>query len=85
VLLPLLLLVLAEVALEGLLAPGAVDWVGDGCKGRDGLVLAGVAEELQPFVRRYNLSKKWTRRRERTQEKRIEKTGSNPLTRERAP
>lgn len=46
VLLPLLLLVLAEVAAKGLLAPWAVDGVGDGCKGGDGLVLAGVAEEL---------------------------------------
>lgn len=45
-LLPLLLLVLAEVAAKGLLAPWAVDGVGDGCKGGDGLVLAGVAEEL---------------------------------------
>lgn len=45
-LLPLLLLVFAEVALERLLAPGAVDGIGDGCKGRDGLVLARVAEEL---------------------------------------
>ena len=45
-LLPLLLLVLAEVAVEGLLAPGAVDGVGNRGKGRDGLVFAGVAEEL---------------------------------------
>lgn len=45
--LPLLLLVLAKVALEGLLAPGAVDGVGDGGKRRDGLVLARVAEELE--------------------------------------
>lgn len=43
---PLLLLVLAEVAAECLLAPGAVDGVADGRKGRDGLVLAGVTEEL---------------------------------------
>jgi hypothetical protein len=52
VLLPLLLLVFAEVALEGLLAPGAVDGVGDWGKGRDGLVLAGVAEELERLVSR---------------------------------
>lgn len=45
-LLPLFLLVVAKVALEGLLAPGAVDRVADGCKGRDGLVLARVTEEL---------------------------------------
>lgn len=45
-LLPLLLLVLAEVALESLLAPGTVDRVADGREGRNGLVLAGVAEEL---------------------------------------
>jgi hypothetical protein len=51
VLLPLVLLVFAEVALERLLAPGAVDWVGDWGKGRDGLVLAGVAEELDGSVR----------------------------------
>lgn len=53
-LLPLLQLVLAEVALERLLAPGAVDRVGDGCKGRDGLVFAGVAEELFFFF--FNIS-----------------------------
>lgn len=45
-LLPLILLVVAEVALEGFLAPGAVDGVCDGCEGGDGLVLARVAEEL---------------------------------------
>lgn len=50
-LLPLLLLVFAKVALERLLAPGAVDRVGDWGKGRDGLVLAGVAEELDELVR----------------------------------
>lgn len=49
--LPLLLLVFAEVAFERFLTPGAVDWVGDGCKGRDGLVLARVAEELDESVR----------------------------------
>ena len=43
---PLLLLVLAKVAAECLLAPRAVDGVADGRKGRDGLVLAGVTEEL---------------------------------------
>jgi hypothetical protein len=50
VLLPLLL-VLAEVALESLLAPGAVDGVANRGKGRDGLVLARVAEELVESVR----------------------------------
>lgn len=45
-LLPLILLVVAEVALKGLLAPGAVDGVCDGGKGGDGLVFAWVAEEL---------------------------------------
>lgn len=48
---PLLLLILAEVAIECLLAPGAVDRVGDGCKGRDGLVFAGVAEKLFKLAR----------------------------------
>lgn len=46
VLLPLLLLVFAKVALERLLAPGAVDRVGDWGECRDGFVFAGVAEEL---------------------------------------
>ena len=46
VLLPLLLLVLAKVSLECSLTPWAVDGVGDGRKGGDGLVLAGVLEEL---------------------------------------
>jgi hypothetical protein len=54
VLLPLFL-VLAEVALESLLAPGAVDGVADRGKGRDGSVLAGVAEELVESVRLYYL------------------------------
>ena len=43
---PLLLLVLAEVTLECLLAPWAVDWVGDRRKSRAGLVHAGILEEL---------------------------------------
>ena len=46
-----LLLVLAEVALEGLLAPGAVDGVANRGKGRYGPVLAGVAEKLFESVR----------------------------------
>lgn len=46
VLLPLLLLVLAKVALECLLAPGAVDWVADRSKRGDRLVLARITEEL---------------------------------------
>lgn len=45
-LLPLLLLVLAKVSLESLLAPRAVDGVGDGCECGDGLVHARVLEEL---------------------------------------
>ena len=46
VLLPLVLLVITEVALEGLLSPRAVRGVCDRRKGRDGLVLARVAKEL---------------------------------------
>lgn len=46
VLLPLILLIIAEVTLERLLAPGAVRRVRDRCERRDGLVLARVAEEL---------------------------------------
>lgn len=46
VLLPLILLIIAEVALERLLAPGAVRRVRDRREGRDGLVLAWVTEEL---------------------------------------
>ena len=45
-LLPFRLLVLAEVAVEGLLAPGTVDRVRDGGEGRDGFVFSGVTEEL---------------------------------------
>lgn len=45
-LLPLILLIIAEVALERLLAPGTVDRVRDRRERRDGLVLAWVAEEL---------------------------------------
>lgn len=47
---PFLLLVLAKVAREGLLAPVAVAGVGDGCEGGHGLVLARVLEELCAFV-----------------------------------
>lgn len=47
VLLPLLQVVLAEVPLEGLLAPGAVDGVGDRSERRDRLVFAGVFQELR--------------------------------------
>jgi hypothetical protein len=46
VLRPFRFLVFAEVAGERLLAPGAVDGVRDGRKGRDGFVFAGVTEEL---------------------------------------
>lgn len=46
VLLPLILLVIAEVSLERLLAPGTVDGVGDWRERRDRLVLARVTEEL---------------------------------------
>lgn len=49
-LLPLLLLVLAKVSLESFLAPWAVDGIGDGCECRDGLVHAGVLEELSMVV-----------------------------------
>lgn len=45
-LLPLILLIIAKVALEGLLAPGAVRRVRDRRERRDGLVLAWVTEEL---------------------------------------
>ena len=37
----------AEVAREGLLAPGAGERVGDGGVGGDGFVLVGVFEELE--------------------------------------
>lgn len=52
VLLPLILLVIAKVALECLLAPGAVRRVRDRCESRDGLVLAWVAEELIDWLDR---------------------------------
>jgi len=45
-LLPLLLILLAEVAFERLLAPRAVDRVCDGCDGGNGFVFTGVFEEL---------------------------------------
>lgn len=45
-LLPLLEVVRAEVAREGLLAPRAVDRVSNGGERRDGLVFAGVLQEL---------------------------------------
>ena len=47
---PLLFLVLAEVAREGLLTPVAVAGVGDGSECGNGLVLAGVLEELRRRV-----------------------------------
>jgi hypothetical protein len=50
VLLPLLLLVLAKVSLECLLAPVAVDRVRDWCKCGHGLVHTGVLEELVATV-----------------------------------
>lgn len=46
-LLPLRLLVITEVTLESLLAPGAVDRVGNRSECRNGLILARVAEELR--------------------------------------
>jgi hypothetical protein len=46
VLCPLFLLVFAKVTREGLLTPVAVAGVGDGCECGDGLVLAGVLQEL---------------------------------------
>lgn len=46
---PLLFLVLAEVAREGLLTPVAIAGVGDGSECGNGLVLAGVLEELRRF------------------------------------
>lgn len=51
VLLPLLLLVLSKVTLEGLLAPGAVDRVRNGRECRDRLVFARVAKVLLAFIR----------------------------------
>jgi hypothetical protein len=45
ILLPLFL-ILSEVSLECLFAPGAVDRVSDGCECGDGLVFAGVLQEL---------------------------------------
>lgn len=47
---PLLLLVFTEVAGEGLLTPVAVAGVGDGGECGDGLVLAGVLQELVVVV-----------------------------------
>lgn len=46
VLLPLLLLILAEIALERLLAPGGVDGIRDGREGAARFVFARVSEEL---------------------------------------
>lgn len=43
---PLGEVIFAKVTAERLLAPRAVDGVGDGRKGRDRLVFAGVSEEL---------------------------------------
>lgn len=51
---PFRFLVFAEVARERFLAPGAVDGVCDGRKGRDGFVFAGVTEVL--FQRGHFLS-----------------------------
>ena len=47
---PLGLVLLTEVALEGLLPPGAVDGVGNGREGGSRLVLARVLQELQAPV-----------------------------------
>jgi hypothetical protein len=49
-LLPLILLIIAEVTLERLLAPGAVRRVRDRRERRDGLVLARVAKELMNWL-----------------------------------
>lgn len=43
---PLLLLILAKVSFECLLTPWAVDRIGNGRECGDGLVLAGILEEL---------------------------------------
>lgn len=50
---PFFLGVGAEVARKGLLAPGAVDGVADGRKCADGLVFAGVTEELTSYCQIY--------------------------------
>lgn len=50
VLLPLGLLVVAEVPVERLLAPGAVNRVRNGRERGDGFVFAGVAQKLFPQV-----------------------------------
>jgi len=44
---PLLFLIFAEVTREGLLTPVAVARVGDRCECGNGLVLAGVLQELR--------------------------------------
>lgn len=49
VLLPLLLVLRAEVARESLLTPRAVDGVGDGRECGNGLVFSGISEELLFF------------------------------------
>ena len=41
---------LSKVALERLLAPGAVDWIGYGREGGHGFVFSGIAEELANVV-----------------------------------
>lgn len=43
---PFLLVLGAEVACEGLLAPGAIGGIGDGRECGDGFVFAGIFEEL---------------------------------------
>ena len=50
VLRPLCLFVLAEVAAECLLAPGAIARVGDWGEGGDGSVFAGILEELRQAI-----------------------------------
>lgn len=47
-LLPLLLLILAEITLERLLAPGGINGVRDGGERAAGFVFAWVFEELHP-------------------------------------
>ncbi len=49
---PLCLFLVAEIAPEGLLAPGAVARVSDGREGGYGLVFAGVLKELSKMGKR---------------------------------
>ncbi len=49
---PLCLFLVAEIAPEGLLAPGTIARVGDGREGGHGLVFARVLEELSKMRKR---------------------------------